>query len=157
MKVIKNYYLIIPVDDIKIKIDTEKLTIIDRGLAGRVFDKYLIPKEYQKIILKVSMTNVLGYYELYELTTNKKFNFRTSLSRVLKMIKNNNDKLEIFSQGICIDTDSKFYRAESIKEFYKMIIDNNLASNYENAINDIISISIREKESNKVLIKNNTF
>lgn len=154
MKLKRNYYLIIPARDIFIKLYKKDIIIVDGGKAETIFDEYGIPKRMQKLVLEVSINNVMNPYEAFELTTKEMFRFKTSFIKTI-LSQKANDRFELLSKNVAIITDNKCYHSQVVKDFYQKIIDMNLADDYVSAIYEILGKS-RIKNNNLFIKKRNT-
>lgn len=127
----KSKYLLIESSGINIK-NLKSITIEE------IFDKYQIPTEYQKIILRNCLyTSPNPQKEFYELTTDIEFSLLCMSQKhdcfLLCSENSNGNRVFIKSNYTPIDK-------ELVNTFYQGIIDKNLALNYELAVNEIIGI-----------------
>ena len=151
MKKNKNYYLIVPSSDIYVKTKNDIVKIINHSGAVDIFNKYDIPTEYQKVVIKVSLENNFGK----ELSTNSVYLLRELL---VKSILGNNESIFIESTDNLIETKLSLYNIGKVKEFYQSIIDNKLSVNYEKAVKEIYIYNNINKENNKLKkIKRNEY
>lgn len=155
MTTLKNYYLIIPIEDILVKEKKGNILISDGKKAIDIFNELNIPNNFQKIVLKISIGGINTPKDAFELITNELFYFKTP---VIKAILNSSkyDKLEILSHHIDIYTKISLYHAEKVKSFYQSIIDANLALNYEKAVFRIFGKEYKQENhlsKNKILKK----
>lgn len=155
MNTLKNYYLVIPVTDIWVKVKKDNIVISDGKKATDIFNALDIPKEFQKIVLKISIGGMNTPKDAFELTTNEMFYFKIP---IIKAILNSSkyDKLEILSHHIDIYTKISFYHADKVKEFYQGIIDAKLALNYEKAVYHMFGKEYKQENglaTNKILRK----
>ena len=147
----KNYYLIIPSSDIYVKTKKNDIVTIDHGEAISIFDKYGIPKKYQKIIIKVSLKNNIAK----ELLTHSAYFLKDS---IIKSISENNGLLALDSIDNIIETKVAIYHIDKVKLFYQNIINNKLSVNYEKAVKELYRYHYLKKKENKLKkIKRNEY
>ena len=155
MNTIKNYYLIIPIRDVYVRDRKGDIISSDGGVATKKFDEYKIPKDFQKIILKVSIGGIYSPKDAFELTTDEMFYFKTPI--IEHILGKNKGMLMLSSHNIDIYTDSHhIYHADKVKTFYQQIIDAGLALDYESAIREIFNKPKRQTDTinnNKILKK----
>ena len=154
MSTIKNYYLIIPARDIYIRDNRGDVIASDGGAATKKFNEYKIPKDFQKIILKVSIGGIFSPKDAFELTTDEMFYFKTPI--IEHILNKNNGMLILSSHNTEIYTFSNICHADKVKAFYQQIIDAGLALEYESAIREIFNKPKKNTDTindNKVLKK----
>ena len=137
MNTIKNYYLIIPIDDVHMKETKGNCVITNWNTARNKFTEYRIPEEFQRIILKVSIGGLTPPKDAFELLTNEMFYFKTPI--IEHILNKKDDTLIISSHSAEIYTNSHIYHAEAVKKFYQAIIDAGLAFDYEGAVREIFN------------------
>ena len=143
MKKIKNYYLIIPSSDIYVKNEKRNVLVIDHGSVEEIFDNYNIPREYRKIVVKLSLKNSIAK----ELLSNSLYFMKESL---VKAILNNSQTLTMESSDNIIDTKTTMYDIHTVKKFYQDIIDNKLSVEYRKAIKEIYKNHYENKKNDKL-------
>ena len=138
----KNYYLIVSSSDIYVKTKDKNVVIVDHMEAGSIFDKYEIPKDYQKVVIKISLKNNIAK----ELLTHSVYFMKEP---VIKAISDSNSSLSLDSLDNIID---------KVKAFYQGIIDNKLSVSYEKAVKELYKYHYLKKQNNKLRkIKRNEF
>ena len=151
MKKKKHYYLIVPASDIYMKAKDNDTILFDYAAVGTLFDKYNIPKEYQKVIIKLSFKNNMAK----EMATNSVYIIKESL---VKAVLNNKTTISLESLDNVIETKLSIYHIDKAKSFYQAIIDNKLAVNYEKAIKEIYRYHYLNKNNNDLRkIKRNEY
>lgn len=140
MKINKNYYLMINADSFNNVKKENDLIIPDNKKIEKIFDKYAVPKEYQRIILKIRIGDNLGSNEAIELATNRVFYFKIPfIKTILSSLKK---EVILYDNDYIIKTGSQIYSFDYVKSFLKDIIALNLASNYLQAISEIMDREI---------------
>lgn len=151
MKKKKNYYLIVSSNDIHMKNKVNGVTMINHAEVSKIFDSYNIPKEFQKVIVKISLSNNIAK----ELLTHSVYYVRGS---VIKTILSNNSNLMLESVDNVIDTKISVFNIDKVKAFYQSIIDNKLSVNYEKAVKEVYRyhyLNVKNNKSRK--LKRNEF
>ena len=139
-----NYYLIIPSSDIYVKTKKDDVKMISQGEAKDIFDKYEVPEEYQKIIIKVSLKKNIAK----EMLTKSPYFIKES---IIKSITDNSI-ITMDSLDNIVETKVAIYHIDKVKDFYQSIIDNNLSVNYEKAVKELHRYHYLKKEKNKTRI-----
>ena len=127
----KSKYLLISSSGITIK-NSKSINIEE------IFNKYHIPKEYQKIILRNCLyASQKAQKELYELTTDIEFSILCMNQKhdCFLLCSENPTGNMVFIKNNYTPIDK-----ELVNTFYQGIIDKDLALNYELAINEILGI-----------------
>ena len=151
MKKKKNYYLIVSSNDIHMKSKKNGVTIINHAEVSKIFDSYNIPKEFQRVIVKISLSNNIAK----ELLTHSVYYVRGS---IIKTILSNNSNLMLESVDNVIDTKISVFSIDKVKAFYQSIIDNKLSVNYEKAVKEVYRyhyLNVKNNKSRK--LKRNEF
>ena len=155
MKEKKNYYLIVPVNDIYEKTKKEKVLMIDNYNPKEIFDKYQIPNKYQKIVLKLAFKNDFNLAK--ELLTDAIYILEIPFIKVL-LCSNESKTIRMESIDNIIETKCSFYSINKVKEFYQELIDNKIIYNYELAINELFRYNKKKKDNVKLRkIKRNEY
>ncbi|MBR7042224.1 MAG: hypothetical protein IKI04_01855 [Bacilli bacterium] len=143
MKKDKRYYLIVSSSDIYIKSNKNDVLVINHGMVEDIFNNYNIPKEYRKVIIKLSLKNSMAK----ELLSNSVYYMKEPL---VKAILGNKGTLTMESNDNIIDTKLSMYDINAVKSFYQNIIDNKLSVEYRKAIKDIYKNHYESKKNNKL-------
>ena len=155
MKEKKNYYLIVPVNDIYEKTKKKDTLMIDNYSPKEIFDKYQVPSEYQKIVLKMSLKNDFNLAK--ELLTNTIYILKVPFIKIL-LCPNKSKTIRMESIDNIIETKCNLYNVDKVKELYDGIVANNLLSNYETAIEEIFRYNNKKKNNIKLRkIKRNEY
>ena len=138
----KKYYLIIPSSDIYVKNKDKDIVVINHTEGTEIFEKYNIPKQFQKIVVKVSLKNNIAK----ELLTHSIYYIKES---IIKSITDNNQNISMDSIDNLIDTKLSIYSIDAVKAFYQSIIDNKLSVSYEKAVKEIYKYHYLKEEKRK--------
>ena len=146
MKKGKNYYLIVPSSNIYVKNKDNDGKTINYNVASNIFNKYGVPMEYQKVIVKISLKHCLAK----ELLTHSMYGVNeVPVTSILKK----DHSLYLESLDNIIETKLSIYMADKVKQFYQSIIDNGLAVNYKNAVKEIYKyhcLNVENEELRKI-------
>lgn len=134
----KYYYLFVPADNIYNKIVNKDGNVVINKNANEIFEKNNIPPKYRYLGIKIPFIGVTEPNEAFELITKKIFYIKTPFIKAL-FSPLANPVIEILSKDVGIVTENRIYAADVIKTFYQEIIDNNLATRYDNAVREILS------------------
>ena len=143
----KSYYLLVLFDSIYSKQSKNKTTDYDNHKSREIFTKYKIPTEFRKIIIKVTVGSISEPVDAFELVTNKMFFFKMPFFKSV-LNPTANPIIELSTNDLKVLAINKLYHAETVKKFYKDIIDNGLAKNYGNAVRETLCIQKEEKKQN---------
>ena len=132
----REYYLIVPSEDVWVTRRTEDFAITDSDWATKIFEENNVPPEFRKIVLKISIGNIMRPYDAFELTTSEMYHFYTPLLRAILNPKEDKT-LFIISFETRIYTENKFYHVNEAREFYQKLVDSGNASNYAKAMEEI--------------------
>ncbi len=153
MKKHKNYYLIAPASDIYAKTTQEKTIIIDQNQVSSIFDNYNIPKQFQKLVLKLSLKD--NFETASELLTESTYFLKEPF---IKSILSTKKKINLESIDNIIDTSCKLYQYEEVKSFYQFLIDYGFTKDYQLALKEIYPSKNIINENNKLRkIKRNEY
>lgn len=151
MKKDKNYYLIVDSSEIYKKDIKDDVILTIPGEVSSIFNKYSIPRECRKIVIKVSLSDNTAK----ELLSNSIYYMDESL---VKAILSGKKELRLESVDNIIETNLSMHDIKTIKEFYQTIIDRELSSKYKKAIKEIYTKQYEKKKSNKLRkIKRNEY
>jgi len=145
MEKMKNYYLLVLVDNIYSKKSNNQVSDGDSRRAREIFVNNNIPLEFRKIIIKVTVGGINEPVDAFELITNKMFYFKIPFFKSI-LNPTANPIIELSTKDIKALAGNKLYHADSVKEFYKDIIDNGLAKNYGTAVREILDIQKKENK-----------
>ena len=145
MEKTRNYYLLVLVDNIYSKKSNNQVSDGDSRRAREIFVNNNIPLEFRKIIIKVTVGGINEPVDAFELITNKMFYFKIPFFKSI-LNPTANPIIELSTKDIKALAGNKLYHADSVKEFYKDIIDNGLAKNYGTAVREILDIQKKENK-----------
>ncbi|MBQ8219351.1 MAG: hypothetical protein IJZ79_06325 [Bacilli bacterium] len=135
---INKRYIVIDSCDITKKYTKENQEYEDNILTSEIFEKYNIPEEYRKIIIRNCLYTLPNSNKnFYELTTNIVLKVD-----IIKKLKNNEYLMGGYFDNNShteVNTIIKGYDPKDVKEFYQEIIDLSLAKEYSMAIKEILS------------------
>lgn len=126
----KKDFLIIPITCIKNRLDPS----ID---ISKIFTHNLITKEHQKLVLKLSISDLNKPYDLYELVSGEPFYFEESIIKIiLNPIKNK--QFKIISDSYIININPKFVSADVAMKLYDEITSYGEANDYEKSVKEVL-------------------
>ena len=136
MKKERKDYLIIPIANVKNRIDESKN-------LSEVFTKNYVSKRHQYMVLKLAVCDQNRACDAYELITNEPFFFERPFIKAI-LTPDNNRLVNIYSKTSVITINPKFVNVAKVKELFYEISEADEVYDYEDSIKEVL---LKDKKS----------